>query len=59
MNPNIQVPQKTKPQLPPLRPSVLPTIDRVTGRLFKAMLVIIACGVLGVVAVGLYRVLGR
>ncbi|WP_124541475.1 hypothetical protein [Piscinibacter terrae] len=59
MNPNIQVPQKTDSQLPPLRPSVLPTIDRVTGRLFKAMLVVVACGVVGVAALALYRVLGR
>lgn len=58
MNPNIHLPQKSSTQLPPLRPSVLPTIDRVTGRLFKAMLLIAAFGAVGTVALSLYRVLG-
>jgi hypothetical protein len=40
-----------------LRLSALPTIDRLTGRLLPALLAAIGVGLLGIVAVILYRVL--
>ena len=43
---------------PPPRPSTLPTIDKITGRVVSGLLALIVLGVIGTLGVAVYRLLG-
>lgn len=55
MNKQLRPADLSRPTSSRLRPSALPTIDRLTGRLFKALVAVIGLGLLGTLVVGVYR----
>ena len=51
-------PELSTLQTPRLRPSTLPTIDKITGRIVTGLLAMIVVGVIGTLGVAVYRLLG-